>query len=384
MQPHLLLVDKTKVWFVWRTSWKEPARMPTVVEFVAPGEVRLVEEDRAALPAGSVRVRTTYSGISAGTELTAYRGSNPYLSKTWDAERRLFVPGEPAFGYPVRGWGYSEVGIVTEIGDGVAARSSIAVGDVVWGIWGHRSEAVIEAAKFHRHRLPEHVDPVSGVFARVGAIALNAVLASRPAVGATVAIFGQGVIGLLATALAARSGMRVIAVDLARERRAMARELGAEVVLDPADAGPDGVAATMRGGDFGPGPDVAIELSGSYRGLSEAIRSVRLEGTVVAAGFYQGEADGLRLGEEFHHNRVTIIASQIGGTPRDLAGSWDQERLQTTFMDQVVSGAIDPQRLVSRRFAAADVADAFALLDKGSEALQVVLDFSGAGDAAHA
>ena len=45
-----------------------------------------------------------------GTELTAYRGSNPYLTSTWDAERRLFVEGAPTFGYPVEGWGYSEVG----------------------------------------------------------------------------------------------------------------------------------------------------------------------------------------------------------------------------------------------------------------------------------
>jgi len=35
-----------------------------------------------------VRLRTLYSGISAGAELTAYRGSNPYLHKRWDDPQR--------------------------------------------------------------------------------------------------------------------------------------------------------------------------------------------------------------------------------------------------------------------------------------------------------
>ena len=71
----------------------------TVVRFVEPLVAELVDdpEDRAAAPlaAGEVRLRTLYSGISAGTELTAYRGSNPYLTKRWDADTRLFSRGAP-------------------------------------------------------------------------------------------------------------------------------------------------------------------------------------------------------------------------------------------------------------------------------------------------
>ena len=95
--------------------------MPEVVSFTAPGQVALVSYDAAPLTPGSVRVRTWYSGISAGTELTAYRGSNPYLTGTWDPDRRLFVEGAPTFAYPVEGWGYSEVGEVVEVADGVTA-----------------------------------------------------------------------------------------------------------------------------------------------------------------------------------------------------------------------------------------------------------------------
>ena len=79
--------------------------MPSVVQFTEPYVVELVDTPRVELPAGYVRVETWFSGISAGTELTAYRGSNPYLTKTWDPERRLFLEGQPTFGYPVSGWG---------------------------------------------------------------------------------------------------------------------------------------------------------------------------------------------------------------------------------------------------------------------------------------
>src|SRR3954447_4959889 len=91
--------------------------MAKVVTFAAPRAVELTTRDDAPLGPREVRVRTLYSGISAGTELTAYRGSNPYLTKRWDAERRLFVTGDaPTFDYPVEGWGYEEGGRVVEVG----------------------------------------------------------------------------------------------------------------------------------------------------------------------------------------------------------------------------------------------------------------------------
>src|SRR5215203_7539711 len=80
--------------------------------------------------------------ISAGTELTAYRGTNPYLSRHWDVERRLFVDGEPTFSFPLDGWGYEQVGEIVEVGDGVA---QVRPGDRVWGAWGHRSGSVVPA-----------------------------------------------------------------------------------------------------------------------------------------------------------------------------------------------------------------------------------------------
>ncbi|MBC2932953.1 zinc-binding alcohol dehydrogenase [Nocardioides sp. zg-1228] len=352
--------------------------MPEVVSFTAPGNVALVPCDAAPLVPGSVRVRTWYSGISAGTELTAYRGSNPYLSRTWDAERRLFVEGQPTFAYPVVGWGYSEVGEVVEVADDVPeGMAGPVVGDVVHGIWGHRSEAVVPAAAV-RDRVWRGGDAVSGTFARVGAIALNAVLAADVRLGDRVAVFGQGVIGLLATRVAVLSGAQVVAVDALDRRLDAARAMGAGAVV-AADA-PGGAGAVVREWSGG-GVDAAIELSGSDRALHEAVRSVVVDGTVVAAGFYQGGAAHLRLGEEFHHNRVRIVASQISGVPGELRSRWDQPRLVRTFMDQVRQGRVDVRSLVTDVVDAADVATIFARLDRGDpDILQAVLRFPAAPD----
>lgn len=347
--------------------------MPHIVQFTTPGVVELVDTDPQPLVAGAVRVATWYSGISAGTELTAYRGTNPYLTSTWDAERRLFLPGEPTFGYPVQGWGYSEVGQVTEVADDV---TSLRPGNVVHGIWGHRSDAVLPAAALEWRVLPNDADPVAGTFARVASIALNAVLAADVRLGDQVAIFGQGVIGLLATRLARLSGGRVLAVDTQQSRLATASGFGAAETIDALRGG--GAGAYIRE-LTGVGADSAIELSGSHRALHEAVRSVRVEGLVAASGFYQGGADDLRLGEEFHHNRVRIVASQISGVPVGLGSRWDQPRLVRTVMSLILAGEVDAGALVSDLVPAAEVADVFARLDAGDPGiLQAVLAFDGA------
>ncbi|RYD40927.1 MAG: hypothetical protein EOP83_34605 [Verrucomicrobiaceae bacterium] len=60
--------------------------MPSVVRFTSPHVAEVIEEELPPLGADEVRLKTLFSGISAGTELTAYRGSNPYLTKKWDED----------------------------------------------------------------------------------------------------------------------------------------------------------------------------------------------------------------------------------------------------------------------------------------------------------
>ncbi|MFC4530439.1 zinc-dependent alcohol dehydrogenase [Sphaerisporangium dianthi] len=348
--------------------------MERVVQFTGPRQVEVVPAEPVPLPPGHLRVRTRYSGISAGTELTAYRGTNPYLTRTWDAGARLFRDGGPGIAYPVAGWGYSEVGEVVEVSPELKGAPGMPEpGDLVWGIWGHRSEGLVPAERMAGHRLPDGLSPLAGAFARVGAIAYNAVLAGDLHLGEDVAVFGQGVIGLLTTRLAQLSGARVTAVDALDARLAVAVRYGASHTLN---ARTEAVAERIREATAGQGADVAIEISGAYPALHEALRSVTVGGRVVASGFYQGDGAGLRLGDEFHHNRVQLVSSQIGGVPPQLAGRWSVERLQRTFLRLVADGLVDVASLVSHVVPAADAAEAYVLLDeRPADALQVVLEF---------
>lgn len=344
--------------------------MAYLVQLTEPRRVEIREYPTPEPGRGEVLVETMFSGISAGTELSTYRGTNPYLAKRWDPGAAIFVPGETTFRYPVEVWGYSEVGTVEAVGDGAEGPQ---VGERVWGIWGHRSHAVLPAQRLAGHQLAEGLDPIVGTFDRVGAVALNAVLASGACVGETVAVFGLGVIGLLTTQLLLAQGNDVLAVDTVPHRLEMAAKFGATAW----SATESDLAIRMRDHTGGRGPDRVIELTGAYPALHQAIRVAGVGGTVVAAGFYQGPATALALGEEFHHNRVTIVASQIAAVPPALSNRWTRERLHETVMQLCASGRIDPRPLVSHVIPARDAALAYQLVDSPPpDLLQVVLSFA--------
>jgi hypothetical protein len=71
--------------------------MAYLVELAAPRVVKVRDYPTPEPATGEVRVATYYSGISAGTELATYRGTNPYLEKLWDPEAELFYRGSRPF-----------------------------------------------------------------------------------------------------------------------------------------------------------------------------------------------------------------------------------------------------------------------------------------------
>jgi threonine dehydrogenase-like Zn-dependent dehydrogenase len=341
-----------------------------VVTFEGPRRVGVREYEERPLQPDEVRLRTLYSGISAGTELTAYRGSNPYLAKRWDEDRRLFLEGAVSLQHPIEGWGYEEVGEVAEVGSGV---TGVRLGDVVWGTWGHKSTTVVQEDWAAQRRLPPDVDPKLGIFSRIGAIALNAVLDADVHVGEYIAVFGQGVPGLISGQLARLNGGTVIAVDGIPKRLELARSLGAAHVVDFTKGSP---AEEIKALTENRGADVCIEISGSYRALHEAIRSTAYNSKVVSSGFYQGEGTGLFLGEEFHHNRVNVVSSQIFGVSLALDHRWTVGRLERTVMRLAEEQKIGLKQLVTHVFPLEEADEAFRLLDEEpSEAVQVVLEF---------
>jgi 2-desacetyl-2-hydroxyethyl bacteriochlorophyllide A dehydrogenase len=344
--------------------------MGYILNVEAPGKIGVAEYAERPLEPGEVRVRTLHSGISAGTELTLFRGSNPYLAKAWDNERRIFVPSNNSWTYPMTSIGYEEVGEIVETGPGV---TDLKIGDVVWGTWGHKSSHIGTADWARPRRMPEGVEPLLGIFSQIGAIALNAIIDADLHIGETVAIFGQGAPGLMVTQLAKASGARVIAVDKLASRVEMAQANGADVALNGSELDAPARIKELTGNL---GADVSIEITGHASALHDAIRATAYNSRVVVSGFFQGEAKGLMLGEEFHHNRINLVCSQISGLNPRLDHRWNRMRLDQTIMQLQAEGRLDLKPLITHRYKARDLQQAYDLLeDRPQDALQVVLDF---------
>lgn len=347
--------------------------MSEVLVFTQPREIAFEAVEDRPLETKEIRVRTLYSGISAGTEMTAFRGSNPYISKQWDAKNRLFLPSEsPSQPYPLSGWGYEEVGEVIEVSPDV---TGLKVGDIVYGTWGHRTHTVLQEDYASQRVKPANLDPILAIYSHIGPIALNGILDANIHLGETAAVFGLGVLGQVVAQLAKLNGARVFGVDVIEKRLELAKKLGAiEDGFDPRDGSP---AEKIKALTNGRGADVTIEVSGSAGALHEAIRAAAYSARVVTLGFFQGEAQGLFLGEEFHHNRISLVCSQIGNVDPSLSYRWDRLRLIHTVMDLQARGSLDLRPVITHVIPFRQAAQGFQLLDETPDrALQVVLDFS--------
>jgi 2-desacetyl-2-hydroxyethyl bacteriochlorophyllide A dehydrogenase len=344
-----------------------------------PRALRLSNHPSRPLNAGEVRLRARLSGISHGTELNLYRGTSAFTDKVFDRGLRAFVA--PHAGtvstYPVT-LGYEMISEVVEVGPDVV---DVQVGDLVHTGTPHQEETHLDLATsltttYPLVRLPTEDRLERAVFVSLAAVALQAVHDAQLKLGDAVSVHGLGTIGLLAIQMCALRGIQnVLAVDPDPRRRDIAERLGATHVLDPADGPPIGLH--IRELNSGRGVDVAIEVSGSDKGLQGALSAAGLGGTVVAAGFYQGGAANLRLGEEFHHNRLSLIAS-VGawGAPHRNAPLWDRRRVMDTAVRLLYTDRVSVAGLLERTFRFEDAPAAYAWLDEHPNgAVKVALEY---------
>ena len=342
------------------------------VQIVASGAVECATYEPAPLPDGHVRVRTVRSAISPGTEMTFFgkAATNVYLRKRWNEELRLFESGEPSTTYPIA-FGYRAAGEVVDGGS-----TDVPAGTRVYGSWRHTELVAMPGDKVRAQQLPGDLSWDDGVdVGQMGPICLNAVaFAEHEHEGRDVVVFGAGPVGLITAQAAAAGGATVHVVDRLESRLAIAAGLG----LDTVHAG-DGVdvAAALKRRFGADGIPVAWECSGSTLALHEAIRVVKRRGLVVAVGFYQGEARGLLLGDEFHHNGIRLVCGQIG----NLHPSVSLDGLRARTIELAMTGRLRLGALPRLTLPVERVGEAFDALSRPSETLQTVLEYSTTGGA---
>jgi 2-desacetyl-2-hydroxyethyl bacteriochlorophyllide A dehydrogenase len=315
--------------------------------FVAPRRIELRPVDLPEPGSREVLVRTCYSGISAGSELLAYRGEiDPGLLLD-----ETIGPLGGTFTYPFR-YGYSCVGRV-ERGGG-----DVAEGELIFAFHPHQDRFVVPADDAIR------LGATSARVATLFPLVETALQLSRdagPVEGETTVVVGLGVVGLLTAALLVRAGGQVLASEPLAWRRDAAKPFAVTAVA------PDELDAAVRATTEGQGARILVEASGNPAALGSGLRLLAHEGTALVASWYGVKPVPLPLGAEFHRRRLTIRSSQVSTIPADQRPFWSVQRRRIAA--RALLEELPLEALTTHTFPFDDAAGAFAAVDQGTDGL---------------
>jgi 2-desacetyl-2-hydroxyethyl bacteriochlorophyllide A dehydrogenase len=306
--------------------------------FVGPRRIELRDEAVRAPGPGEVTVRALASAVSQGTELLLYRGEGP----------AVFDPSLGDAGaetYPRR-YGYAWVGEITAAGPG----TRLGEGTRVFSLATHGEHHTLSEAAVRP--LPEDFAATRAVLAANLETAITCTWDANVSLGDDVVVLGGGVVGTLTAWLLARSGAAVTLVEPGAKRRAAARALVPDALIEEA-AEPDGSA------------DVVVEATGNPALLDAAIAWARPEARVVVASFYGARRAPVDLGDAFHRRRLELRASQVSSIPPRLRERWTPARRWLFVLSLLRERALDA--LLAPAVPFAQAAELYAALDRDAD-----------------
>jgi 2-desacetyl-2-hydroxyethyl bacteriochlorophyllide A dehydrogenase len=334
--------------------------------FTEPHRVSIREESLLSPGPGQVLVQTLLSAISPGTELLIYRGQAP---QDLAADTKIAaLAGTLAF--PLK-YGYAAVGRVVELGPGVAAHWQKTL---VFAF--HPHEDLFLADPGELMPVPAGLAPEDAVFLPNLQTAVTLVLDGKPLLGENVVVFGQGIVGLLLTALLAAFPLgRLVTLDRYPNRRLASQNLGAHASLDPLQPNVlEDLGEALQSAGPDPMADLAFEISGNPAALDQALAVTGFHGRIIIGSWYGARTSELHLGGSFHRQRQVLLSSQVSTVAPELTGRWTRERVIEVAWQMVQK--VKPARFITHRFPLAQAAQAYQLLDQHpEEAIQVVLTY---------
>lgn len=166
--------------------------------------------------------------------------------------------------------------------------------------------------------LPERVSYADGAFiACVGGTVFAALRRLEAEPHQSVAVFGLGPVGLSGVLVAKKMGLRAVGIDVVPERVELARQCGADEVIDARGAD---VAEQVRAFSRAGGVDLVLETSGSAGARSQVLPSIRRRGKIAILGV--GSQDPVINPGDIHGKAATLIGSLYMPMP----WAWDLAR----------------------------------------------------------
>lgn len=276
--------------------------------------------------------------------------------------------------------GYCNVGLVTEVGRGVAG---FELGDRV--ISNGKHAEVVSVPINLCAKVPAVVTDEEACFTVLGAIALQGIRLVQPTLGETVVVTGLGLIGLLTVQLLRAHGCRVLGLDFDTDKLALARQFGAEVV-DLA-AGQDPVkAAELYSRGRGVDAVIVTAATKSSEPIHQAAMMCRKRGRVVLVG-----VTGLELSrDDFFKKELTFQVSASYGPGRydpnyEEKGQdypvgfvrWTEQRNFEAVLDMMADGRLNVKPLISHHFDITEADKAYELVGGAGPSLGILLSYPG-------
>ena len=204
--------------------------------------------------------------------------------------------------------------------------------------------------------LPDELSFVEGAAVSCGTgTAYAALRRMHLAGGSTLAVFGQGPVGLSATLLGAKMGARVMAVETNAQRRALAKQFGADEAIDAPDA-----EKALKEITHGEGVDLALDCTGIAAARVAAVRAAKTWGTVCFVG--EGGEVTLDVSRDMLRKQLTLI------------GSWTFSAMgQAECARFVADNAIDLEKIFSHRWKLEQATEAYSVFDTQSTGKGVIV-----------
>ena len=327
------------------------------VVFTAANTCELRQEDVADAGPGQILVQTRVSLISTGTESWCYRGQfDP--GSNWAAWVKYpFYPG------------YSNVGRVVQVGDGV---TRFAEGDRVFTLSAHRQYLKLPADNPGCIKLPEDVGDEEAAWCKLATITQTGVRQGEHSMGDTAVVVGAGPIGQLVMQYLRVLGLReIIAVDLAQPRldAALAHAATQAFCGSAADA-----VDCVKEHTEGRLADVVYDVTGHYAVFPLALKLVRDHGTLVLLGD-SPEPSKQHLTGDVLTRQLKVRGSHNERLP-DAQAHWTFPKQAGLFLTYLQRGQMRVADLITHRFAPADAAHVYDDLARDrSPTLGVVFDW---------
>jgi threonine dehydrogenase-like Zn-dependent dehydrogenase len=197
--------------------------------------------------------------------------------------------------------------------------------------------------------LPEELSFEAGAAISCGTgTAYNALVRLNVSARDTIAIFGQGPVGLSATQLAHAMNARVIAIDVNAQRLKRSLEFGADALIDPSK---DNALEALRELTDGVGVDCALETSGASSARISAVRATKIWGVCCFVG--EGGDVTINVSPDMLRRQMTIF------------GSWTFSSVgQAECAQFIARRSIDVDRIYTNRWSLDQAAEAYRLFDQ--------------------